>query len=85
MGPTVELLSRAIKRADSRLFFTNYKRQAEAALEALDKAGFVVLPKNLTYEMLEAGRESLRFGTHKPSNVLAIMYDAVVKVGAVKE
>lgn len=82
MREAVEVMAIAIAVSDGwrapfnmhDLQFAVYVRRANAALAALDAAGFVVVPKEPTEAMREAAMEVLLFG----SNIYARDDDVIV-------
>lgn len=59
-----DTIARAIRAKDTSYFFENYSRQADAVLDAINDAGYVVVKKEPTSPMVEAGVESMTLGIH---------------------
>ncbi len=77
------LIADAIRSADWTFFNENYSKQAEEVVRALNQAGYVLLPRSPTKEMVTAGREAIEIGQHKPSAVAGEVYAAMVESGGV--
>ncbi len=79
MSDTPEtILAKAIRAADTRYFFENYTKQAVAAIRALEKAGFVIVPKYPTRDMHDAAKKAIVYGQRKPGEVVGPIWDAMV-------
>jgi hypothetical protein len=72
------LLAKAIRKADTRYFFEDYTKQAYAAIEALDRAGFTIVPKVPTREMFEAAKKAIVYGQNKPGNIVLPIWEAMI-------
>src|SRR3546814_17816621 len=68
--PAVEVISEAIKKADSSYFFENYNKQAAAVLAALKQHGYTIVPYYPTVEMVKAAMAELQYGRNKFTNVV---------------
>jgi hypothetical protein len=77
-----DTIAHAIHKADRRYFFEDYTKQADAVLAALKQAGMVVVPLEPTPEIIEAGKNSLKYGTQRPGDMLRSLYQAMI--GAAK-
>jgi hypothetical protein len=77
-----DTIAQAIRKADRRYFFEDYTAQADAVLKALRKAGMIVVPLEPTAEIIEAGKNSLKYGTQRPADMLKSLYQAMI--GAAK-
>jgi TRAP-type C4-dicarboxylate transport system substrate-binding protein len=77
-----DTIAHAIRKADRRYFFEDYTAQADAVLAALKKAGMVVVPVEPTPEIVEAGKNSLKYGAQRPGDMLRALYQAMI--GAAK-
>jgi TRAP-type C4-dicarboxylate transport system substrate-binding protein len=75
-------IAHAIKKADKRYFFEDYTAQANAVLKALREAGMAVVPLDPPAEVIEAGKNALKYGTQRPGDMLKTLYQAMI--GAVK-
>jgi hypothetical protein len=74
----VQTVARAIKAADRTFFNENYTDQALAVMRALREAGYRVVPSDASQEMLEAGRESLKFGVQRTGDSIGTIYRAMI-------
>ena len=77
-----DTIAHALRDADKRYFFEDYTKQADAVLAALKKAGMMVVPREPTPEIIEAGKNSLKYGTQRPGDMLRSLYQAMI--GAAK-
>jgi len=77
-----DTIAQAIRKADRRYFFEDYTAQADAVLKALRKAGMIVVPLEPTVDIIEAGKNSLKYGTQRPGDMLKTLYQAMI--GAAK-
>jgi hypothetical protein len=77
-----DTIAEAIRAADKRYFFEDYTTQADAVLKALRKAGMVVVPLEPTPEIIEAAKNSLKYGTQRPGDMLRSLYQTMI--GAAK-
>ena len=77
-----DTIAQAIRNADKRYFFEDYTAQADAVLAALKKAGMAVVPLEPTPEVIEAGKNSLKYGAQRPGDMLKALYQAMI--GAVR-
>lgn len=74
----VQVIAKAIKKVDKTYFFENYTNQALSVMRALAENGYWVVPTQPTPKMLEAGRDSLRFGVQKSGDSLAGIYKSMI-------
>jgi hypothetical protein len=72
------ILAKAIRKADTRYFFENYSRQAVAAIEALESAGYAIVPKRATREMYDAAKKAIVYGQRKPGEVVGPIWEAML-------
>lgn len=70
----VDALARAIRRTDTSYFFENYSRQAEAAIIAMDQAGYALVRREPTKRMIDAGVEAMTLGVHHKGELVALVY-----------
>ena len=68
----------AIRAADRRYFFEDYTAQATAVLSALKRAGLTIVPAQPTAEMMDAGKQGMRYGRQRPAELLKLIYQAMV-------
>lgn len=74
-----DVIARAIRAADTRYFFEDYDRQAEAVIRALRENGFVMVPQEPSEPMLEAGSDALRYGRVNKFSTLRAIYKAMIQ------
>jgi len=74
-----KVIAKAIKRADTRYFFENYSRQADAVLEALEQKGFLVVPADPSEPMVDAGIEALSYGRVNKFHQIRDIYRMMVR------
>ena len=75
------IMAKAIKRADWTYFNENYQKQAASVIKAINKAGWGIVPLEPDRETLDAGKEQIEIGRHRPSEVAKAVYQAMVKAG----
>jgi len=75
-------IAHAIKKADKRYFFEDYTAQANAVLKALREAGMAVVPLEPSADIINAGKDALKYGTQRPQDMLKTLYQAMI--GAAK-
>lgn len=74
-----DYIAKTIKEADTRYFYEDYGGQADAVIAALERAGLILVPKEATAAMMQAGVESLEYGTVKQGSVIRAIYEAMVE------
>ncbi len=74
----VQVIAKAIKKVDKTYFFENYTNQALSVMRALAENGYWVVPKQPTPKMLDAGRDSLRYGVQKSGDSLVGIYKSMI-------
>jgi hypothetical protein len=80
MASTIgDIIASAIRDADRSYFFEDYSKQAGAVLRALERRGYVIVPKEPTKPMLKAARDSLVFGVNKSSDVVTPIFKAMIE------
>jgi hypothetical protein len=77
-----DTIAEAIRKADKRYFFEDYSTQADAVLAALKKAGLRIVPLEPTPDMIEAGKNGMKYGTQRPGDMLRALYQTMI--GAAK-
>jgi hypothetical protein len=75
----IEVIAKAIRASDKTYFFENYTKQSLAVMRALAENGYWVVPITPTPKMLEAGRDSLRFGVQKSGDSLSVIYKSMIE------
>ena len=78
-----DLIAKAIQSVDWTFFNENYNRQAEEVVRALNKAGYAIIPRTPSDDMIAAGREAIEIGQHLPSKVAGVVFDAMIDSGSV--
>jgi TRAP-type C4-dicarboxylate transport system substrate-binding protein len=73
-----DTIAQAIHKADTRYFFEDYTKQADAVLKALKQAGFVVVPLEPSPEAIQAGKDALKYGAQRPGDMLKTLYQAML-------
>ncbi|MBN8828401.1 MAG: hypothetical protein J0H68_06820 [Sphingobacteriia bacterium] len=77
----LSIIKHAISNADRGLFFVaDYEKQALNVLKELDKAGFKVVPKNPSDNMVNAGRECISYGITNPKELVKQIYEKMTDV-----
>jgi hypothetical protein len=77
-----QLIAQTIRDADKRYIFEDYTAQATAVLAALRQAGLAVIPAEPNGAMMEAGKESLKFGAQRPAELVHRSFMAMVQAAA---
>ena len=80
----VNSVAGAIQSADNSYFNENYTKQALAALAAVEKAGFVIMPKTAPQDVWEKAANAMKTGRVKPEEHVKNVYETVVGLLAVK-
>ena len=73
-------IASAIKRADKSYFFENYSKQAQSVLRELDKAGYMVLPKDVDEKLLKQVADTIKTGKMKPEQHIANVYSTLTQL-----
>lgn len=77
--PLVSLIARTIKEADSSYFFEDYTKQAVAVINAISNAGYVLVPKDPSLKMIQAGVNAVMIGKTQPHELAKQIYSAMIK------
>lgn len=78
-----DLIAKAIRDVDWTLFNENYNRQAEEVVRCLNRAGYAIVPRNPTRDMVDAGREAIEIGQTRPMKVATSIYQSMVEAGCI--
>jgi hypothetical protein len=78
----IDKMAVAIRSADSSYFNENYTKQATAAWEALEKAGYTVIPKDYPKDIWEKAADKMMTGNIKPIDHVKDVYETVLKLAA---
>lgn len=76
--PTL-IIARAIRDADKRYFFEDYNLQARAVITALHRHGLIILPREPSSAMIEAGRKSIVYGAQRQGDLLLTLWRTMIK------
>lgn len=72
------IMARAIKKADTRYFFEDYTKQANAAIKALNRAGYAIVPIHPTRDQVKAAVDALQYGVNRTQSVVEPVYRAMI-------
>ena len=72
------ILARAIREADKRYFFENYSAQAQAAIQALERAGYHIVPAVPSRPMYDAAVKAIVYGTKRPGDIVLPIWNAML-------
>lgn len=72
------ILARAIREADTRYFFENYSVQAQAAIQALERAGYHIVPAVPSRPMFDAAVKAIVYGTKRPGDIVLPIWNAML-------
>ena len=75
-----KLIASAIQNADKSYFFEDYTKQASAVLAALDKAGFQILPKDLSEDIYLKIANEMRTGKMSPEEHIRDVYATLFRI-----
>ena len=76
----VNPIASAIKAADSSYFNEDYVKQARAVLAAIDKAGYVLLPKEQPEDVWKKVADTMKTGRVKPEDHVKNVFETVLRV-----
>jgi hypothetical protein len=72
------VIARAIRKADTRYIFEDYTKQSHAAIDALERAGYVIVRRVPTREMFDAATKAIVYGTKRPADVVLPIWNAML-------
>ncbi len=72
------IMAQAIKKADTRYFFEDYTKQANAAIKALNRAGYAIVPIHPTRDQVKAAVDALQYGINRTQSVVEPVYRAMI-------
>ena len=72
-------IARTIKAADNSYFWEDYMKQATAVVNMLNSKGFVIVPKEPSLPMLQAGVKAVVIGKTKPQELADQIYQGMIK------
>lgn len=78
MSDLITPVAKAIRDADSSYFSEDYEKQARAALKAIDKAGFVVMPKEAPSEVYAKVADLIPTGRMRPEELVKNIYSITI-------
>ncbi len=71
-------IAKAIQKADKSYFFENYSKQARSVISSLEKQGYMIVPKDPTEDMLQAGSDAILPGRVKPEVLAKLVFESMV-------
>lgn len=71
-------VAKAIRSADSSYFSEDYEKQALAALRAIDKAGYAVLPKDAPEDVYAKVAGLIPTGRMRPEELVKRIYTIAI-------
>lgn len=77
-----KLIAKTIKKADKSYFFEDYDKQAAAVVAAMQKEGYVTVPKVASEEMCKFAAENMATGRMKPEQHVGHVYKTMVEFAA---
>ena len=78
MGDVKLAVAKAIREADSSYFSEDYEKQAAAALKAIDKEGFVLIPKEAPADIYAQVSGLIPSGRIRPEDLVKTIYTLTV-------
>jgi hypothetical protein len=74
-------IATTIRQADTRYFFEDYTKQAEAVLRMLAQEGYVLVPGKPSEEIIEYAKDNMPYGRHRPEDMLRALYSVFMDAG----
>lgn len=78
MADLKEIVALAIKKADTSMFNEDYNKQAAAVIQAVQKAGYEIVPIRPPEGLLPFVHENMPFGRLRPSELVTQLYTLMV-------
>jgi hypothetical protein len=78
MADLKELIAVAIKKADRSMFNEDYGKQAAAVIQAVQKAGYEIVPVRPPEGLLPFVHDNMPFGRLRPSELVTQLYTLMV-------
>jgi hypothetical protein len=78
MADLKEIIALAIKKADSSMFNEDYAKQAAAVIQAVQKAGYEIVPVRPPEGLLPFVHDNMPFGRLRPSELVTQLYTLMV-------
>lgn len=76
----IDKIASAIRAADSSYFNENYTKQATAALNALEKAGYKVVPSDYPKDIWQKAAEQMKTGKMPPDAHVKDVYETILRI-----
>lgn len=76
----IDKMADAIRAADNTYFNENYTRQAQAALAAIQKAGYTVIPTDYPDDIWQKAAEAMKTGKMPPDVHVKNVYETILKL-----
>ncbi len=73
-----EVIALAIKKADTSMFNENYSKQAAAVIQAVQKAGYEIVPVKAPDALVPYVHDNMPFGRLRPSELVTQLYTLMV-------
>lgn len=83
MKKPLTIIQDAIAEADSSYFFENYTKQAQAVIQALEKAGYSIHVANtatIPAELWEKAADQMKTGRIRPAEHVKDVYEVVLRL-----
>ena len=80
----IDAMAAAIQKADASYFNEDYTKQARAALEALERAGYIIVQKDFPKDVWQKAADAMKTGQMKPDEHVKNVYETVLKLIEVK-
>jgi hypothetical protein len=74
------VIADAISKADSSYFFEDYTKQAKAVIQAVEKAGFAIIPNDIPDALWEKAANEMRTGRLKPHEHVKDVWVTVLRL-----
>ena len=78
MSNIQDVIAMAIKKADNTMFNENYSKQAAAVLQAVQKAGYEIVPIKPPEGLLPYVHDNMPFGRLRPHELVTQLYTLMV-------
>lgn len=78
------IIASAIQKADSSYFNENYTKQATAVLEAIEKAGYALIPRDLPEDLWKQTADQMKTGRIKPEEHVKDVYQTALRIAGVR-
>ena len=73
-------VAKAIQKADTSYFFSDYPKQAAAVLKALDAQGYVLVQKDLPPDLFLQAANEMKTGRVKPEEHVKDVYQTILRI-----